>query len=200
MAHIATRLSDHVEIGAVRRDTDGGVEVVQLDGGGSVRNDRWGEGLLAFDVSYPASTRDDAVFLELRAAYRATGRGTDTFNFRDWSDYQATDEEFGIGDGATTAFQLFKSYTFGSATHSRRIQLPVSPIALKNDGVTIVSGYSVNYTTGIVTFTVAPLLADVLTWTGEFDVAVRFAGPLESTGIATHLEHHEVITLMEEPL
>ena len=196
MAHIATRLTEHVEIGATRRDVDD-IEVVRTDGGAEVRNTRWSQSLLAFDVSFPASTRDDAVFLEVRNAYRATRAGLHSFKFRDWSEYQATNAEFATGDGTTTVFELVKRYTFGTETHERRIYNPVSAITLKADGVTIVGGYSVNYTTGIVTFTVAPANGVILTWTGEFDVPVRFDGALESTGIATHLEHHETITLQE---
>ncbi len=196
MAHIATRLSDHVELGATRRDNDD-LEVVRTDGGNEVRNTRWSQPLLSFDISFPPSTRDDAVFLEVRRAYRATRAGLHSFDFQDWSDYTATDAEFGIGDGVTTVFPLYINYTFGTETFSRRIYRPVSAIALKVDGVSFPAGYSVNYTTGIVTFTVAPALDDILSWSGDFNIPVRFDGPLESTGIATHLEHHETITLQE---
>jgi uncharacterized protein (TIGR02217 family) len=196
MAHIATRLSDHVEIGAVRVDSDD-IEIVTTDGGNEVRNARVSQSLLRFEISFPTSERDDAVFLEVRNAYRATRGGLHSFKFKDWSDYQATDEQFGTGDGSTTVFSLVKTYAFGSAEHERRIYNPVSPVALKGNGVTIGAGYSVNYATGVVTFTVAPLAAVVLTWTGEFDVPVRFDGPLQSTGLAAHLEHHESITFQE---
>ena len=200
MTHIATRLSDHVEIGAKRRDLDDGLETIPFSGGGTFRNDEWDQPLLAFDIAYPASERDDPVFLEVRACYRATRRGLHTFNFKDWSDYTATDESFGTGDGSTTVFPLYKNYTFGAQTFQRRIYLPVSPIALKKDGVTTGSGYSVDYTTGTVTYSVAPADGVDLTWTGEFDIPVRFGGPLESTGLAIHLEHHETVTLLEERL
>lgn len=196
MAHIATRLTENVEIGATRREEDD-VEIVRTDGGNEVRNARWSQPLLAFDVSFPMSARDDAVFLEVRNAYRATRAGLHSFKFRDWSDYQATLAEFGTGDGTTTVFNLYKPYEFGSETFLRRIYNPMSPIALQGDGVTIGAGYSVDYTTGVVTFNVAPLLDVVLSWTGEFDIPVRFDGPLQSTGIATHLEHHETLTLQE---
>lgn len=196
MAHIATRLSQNVEINAVRRQR-WDVEVVTSDGGSEVRNSRWSQPLLEFDVSYPTALRDDAVFQSVLQAYLATGGGLDSFAFTDWTDYQATNEEFGIGDGATLTFSLFKSYDFGSASFSRRIYLPVSAITVKKDGVTQVSGYTVSYTAGTVTFSVAPANAVVLTWTGDFDVPVRFDGAMETTGLATHLEHIETIMLRE---
>lgn len=196
MSHIATRLSDHVEIGAVRIEEQD-VEIVQTDGGNEVRNTRWSQPLLRFELSFPMSRRDDEVFLEIRNAYRACRGALHSFKFRDWSDYQATDEQFGTGDGTTTVFNLFKNYEFGSQTQSRRIYQPVSAIVLKGDGVVIAAGYSVNYTTGVVTFTVAPLDEVVLTWSGEFDIPVRFDTPLQSTGVDSHIEHHESIVLQE---
>lgn len=196
MAHLATRLTEHVELGAVRRDVDD-LEVVRTDGGSEVRNTRWSQSLLAFDVSFPTATRDDPVFLEVRNAYRATRAGLHSFKFRDWTEYQAVDEVFGECDGATTVFPLVKRYTFGAETHERRIFNPVSPVSFKVNGAAFPAGYSVDYTTGIVTFTAPPAADAVLTWSGEFDVPVRFDGELTSTGVATHLEHHETITLLE---
>lgn len=196
MAHIATRLSQNVELDAGRRHL-WDVEVVRSDGGSEVRNSRWSQPLLEFTVSYPPAARDNAVFRSVQNAYLATGGGNDSFAFRDWCDYQATDEEFGIGDGATLAFNLFKNYAFGSASFSRRIYLPVSAITIKKDGVTQSSGYTVSYTAGTVTFAVAPAAAAVLTWSGDFDVPVRFDGAMETTGITTTLEQTEQMTLKE---
>jgi uncharacterized protein (TIGR02217 family) len=196
MSHITTRLSDHVEIGATRIEEQD-VEIVQTDGGNEVRNTRWSQPLLRFELSFPMSRRDDEVFIEVRNAYRACRGALHSFKFRDWSDYEVTNELFGTGDGAATVFPLYKNYEFGSETQSRRIYQPVSPIALKGDGVTIGSGYSVNYTTGVVTFDVAPLDEIVLTWTGEFDIPVRFDTPLQSVGVDSHIEHHQSIVLQE---
>jgi uncharacterized protein (TIGR02217 family) len=201
MAHIATRMTLNVENGATRIEEQD-VEIVRSDGGNEVRNTRWSQPLLRFEISFPTSLRDDAVFLEVRNAYRACRGALHSFKFRDWSDYQATDEPFGTGDGSTTVFNLYKTYEFGAQAQSRRIYNPVSPITIKKNGVTMGAGYSVNYTTGVVTFSVAPAgptpgPADELTWTGEFDVPVRFDSPLQSTGLATHLEHHEGVVLQE---
>lgn len=197
--HIDTRLSEHVELGATRREIDD-VEVVTTDGGNETRNARWSQPLLEFDISFPPSVRDDAVFLEVRAAYRACRGRLHSFKFRDWSDYEATDELFATGDGTTTIFPLIKAYAFGTETFERRIYQPVSAIALKKNGVAMLSGYAVDYDTGEVTFTIAPVggeTPDEISWTGEFDVPVRFDTDLASTGIAPHLEHHETVTLKE---
>lgn len=68
----------------------------------------------------------------------------------------ALDCLIGTGDGVTTAFQLKKVYTSGSYTHSRNILLPDSgTLLISVDGTTKTetTHYTVDYATGIVTFT-----------------------------------------------
>ncbi len=196
MTHISTRLPQEVENGAVRRDVED-VEIVRTDSGAEVRNVRASQSLLEYDCSYPASERDAANYLAVRAAYKAARGPLHSFDFWDWADYQATAEPIGTGDGSTTVFNLVKTYTFGSQAHIRRIYRPVAGITILKDGVIQLSGYSVNYDTGVVTFAPAPAAAAVITWTGEFNVPVRFDGPLTSTGLMIHLEHIDTIHLVE---
>lgn len=199
MTHITTRLSKAVELGATRRDVDE-VEVVRTDGGRESRNSRWSQSLLEFDVGYPISRRDHARLTEVLHCFKATRGGLHSFDFRDWLDFQALDEEFATGDGATTVFGLTKTYSFGTASHVRRVQRPVSPITLKKNGVATAIGFTVDYELGTVTFAAAPLgggTPDVWSWSGEFDVPVRFNGPLESSAPTIQLEKTGSIPLIE---
>lgn len=196
MAHINARLPQEVEIGATRRDVED-VEIVTTDGGYETRNTRASQSLLQFDVAYPASLRDGAVFQAVRAAYKAARGQTHSFDFTDYSEDAAVDELLGLGDGATLEFPLYLNYDFGSESYQRRIYRPVSSIVVKKDGVVAVSGYSVDYATGVLTFSVAPALDVEVTWSGEFNIPVRFDSPLTSTGIAQHLEHIDTFTLQE---
>lgn len=195
MSHISTRLPEEVEIGAVRRDPED-VEIVRTDNGGEVRNVRASQSLLEFDITYPHSEQD-ANFLAVRAAYKAARGQLHSFDFQDHSEFEAEDEVIGTGDGATTAFDLIKSYTFGSETHERRIYRPVSAITVKKDGVTQVAGYSVNYSTGVVTFSAAPANGVVISWSGEFNVPLRFDTPFQVSMPAGHLVHVDTMTLVE---
>ena len=114
------------------------------------------------------------------------------FLCRDWTDFfvgyasafvgaTITPETFGTGDGVTTAFQLKKLYTYGSETVSRNITRPrldaTLPVKIYKYIAAVwvlqVSGYTVDYTTGIVTFSVAPSAAIPLGWAGLFDVPMR---------------------------
>lgn len=194
--HINTRLTKRVEVGANRIDEED-IETVTTDGGNEVRNARTSGSLLRFEVGFPISKRDNATYLEVRSAFKVCRGSLHSFKFRDWDDYQATDQQFGEGDGTTTVFSLYKNYAFGSESYSRRIYQPVTPIALKKDGVAVVSGYSVSYTTGVVTFSVAPADGAVLTWTGEFDVPVRFDSSLQSAAVAIQLGHYEGLVFKE---
>jgi uncharacterized protein (TIGR02217 family) len=195
MSFIDARLPTQVEIGAMRRDVEE-VEVVTTDGGWEQRNLRRSQSLLEFDISYPHAQRDDEVYLAVKAMYKASRGGGLGFRFKDWSDYQASAAVFGTGDGTTTAFQLGIPYTAGSTTHTRRITRPITPVSIFIDGV-VTATATVNYSTGAVTFSPAPADDAVLSWTGEFDIPVRFDGPLSIAGPATHLLHLESITLLE---
>ncbi len=66
----------------------------------------------------------------------------------------------------------------GSVLYVRDITLLATAPVIKVAGVTktVVTDY--NIANGIVTFTSAPASMAALTWTGEFDVPVRFDGPL----------------------
>lgn len=146
------------------------------------------------DISYGLlnSTNTTGDFRAIVAIYRAHFGSLLPFRFKDWSDYQATDANFGTGDASTVAFQLHKIYdpalillgSAGTVTYVRNITLlavAVAPV-IKVAGVTktVVTDYNIS-SSGIVTFTSAPANGAALTWTGEFDVPVRFDGPLQVT-------------------
>lgn len=202
MTHVSSRLPTSVELGAVWR-AKMQLEIVQNDGGFEDVNRRWEDFLREFEVGYPVSRRDSSLLAQVTDAFLATGGGEYSFDFRDWRDHQVTDEPFAIGDGATTIFPLIKSHAFGTVTHVRRIFRPVSPITLKKNGVETSSGFTVDYNLGIVTFTAAPVgggTPDSWSWSGEFNVPVRFDKVLSSEAATIHNEHLEKFTLVEKRL
>ncbi len=140
------------------------------------------------DISYGLlnSTNSTGDFRAIVAIYRAHFGSLLPFRFKDWSDYSVIDENFGTGDGVKTQFQLTKTYDpslillamAGSVLYVRDITLLATTPVIKVDGVTktVVTDYTI--TNGLVTFTSPPANTKVCTWTGEFDVPVRFDGPL----------------------
>lgn len=193
MAFINVRLPVEVEIGATRTDSED-VEIVTTDGGKDFRNVAADQSILTFDLAYPTSKRNAANYLAVRAMFKAARQAIHTFRFRDFTEYQLVDEP--ATQLTTTTFQVAKSYTAGAETHVRRITRPVSPLALKVSGVAVVSGYSIDYTTGIITFVSPP--AEPPTVTGEFDIPVRFDGPLTIIGSTPELDHIEGVALKED--
>lgn len=109
----------------------------------------------------------------LRGFFLARGGSFDSFLFAAPGDTSVTDQQFGIGDGTTTAFQLVR--TLGAAGHT--FTEPVNNLngaaTIKKAGVTQGSGYSIN-STGLVTFTTAPTSGQSLTWSGAYYWRVRF--------------------------
>lgn len=196
MTFLNQRLPSKVELGAVRRDAED-IEIVTTDGGWETRNARHSQSLLEFEISFPTAKVGDETRAAVIALYKAARGKLRTFRFRDYSDYQLTDELIGLGDGVTTAFQIKKSWTVDGVTESRRITRPVSPFVVKLGGVVQSAGYAIDYSTGILTFTGAPSVAEAVRVTGQFDLPVRFDTPLTSTMVTGSLEHIDTLTLRE---
>lgn len=172
-----TRLPVSVSLGAV-----GGPRwpstFVTLKSGVEKRNTPWAEPIHEYNIGYAIQDIDTAFdiidFFESRSG---TLYG---FRFKDWSDYKScapqetptdTDVTIGVGDGSTTTFQLVKTY----GTHERKITKPVSgTVVISLDDVSTGSGWSVDTTTGIVTFDTAPTSSVVVKAGFEFDVPVKF--------------------------
>lgn len=112
------------------------------------------------------------------------------FPFRDMMDFASrrlvkanlepslaiTDQVLGIGDGATTDFQLIKTYTRGARSYARDILLPRvdTVIVGLNAAEQPPSGWSVTREGGVLSFD-APPAADAIVTAGYlFDVPVRF--------------------------
>ena len=93
----------------------------------------------------------------------------DTFLFLDTWDRQVTAQAFGIGDGATTQFQLVRAFGGYVEPVLGIIEAPQIYVG----GVLQTSGVSTS-AEGLVTFTAAPAAAAALTWTGGFYWRCRF--------------------------
>src|SRR4029453_17117387 len=87
---------------------------------------------------------------------------------------KGTGQLLGTGDGTQTEFQLLKHYPSGSVIEVRTISKPVAgTVKVYLDGVEQLSGWSVDTTTGLVTFSTAPAAGVEVTADFEFDVPVR---------------------------
>lgn len=140
------------------------------------RNVAWSRARGKWNVAY--GIRDKSAMDTVRALFYSVNGRAIGFRFKDWSDYELTNENIGTGDGTTRVFTIKKTYTSGALSYERRIFKPVSALTVKVNGVTktVSTHYDIDYTTGILTFTLgnAPTNGHAVTVTGEFDVPVRF--------------------------
>jgi uncharacterized protein (TIGR02217 family) len=157
-------------------------EIVALGSGYEERNAVWANSSRRYDVGYGVRSLDDmhavVEFFEARLG-RLYG-----FRFKDFSDFKSCppnstalpgDQLLGLGNATATAFPLVKTYSSGSASWLRAIAKPVAgSVRVALGGAEQTSGWSVDTTTGIVTFDDAPGHDVAITAGYEFDVPARF--------------------------
>lgn len=85
MGHLATRLTENIEIGAVRVENQDGLEVVRMDNLRTVRNSRVEEEPRRWEIALPIvdiESGDTADYDALRQLWRNSARGLHTFDFK----------------------------------------------------------------------------------------------------------------------
>jgi uncharacterized protein (TIGR02217 family) len=181
MAFHEVRFPDNISRRA-RGGPERRTQIVELASGDEERNASWANSRRRYDVAYGIRRADDLAAVV--AFFEARNGRLHGFRFKDWGDHKsclpsqassATDQAIGSGDGALTVFQLVKRYASGGQSWTRTITKPVAgTVRIALDGVEQASGWSVDTTTGIVTFDTAPATGVAVTMGFEFDVPVRF--------------------------
>ena len=181
MAFHEVRFPDNISRGA-RGGPERRTQIVELASGDEERNASWANSRRRYDVAYGIRRADDlAAVVDFFEARNGRLHG---FRFKDWGDHKSclpsgtpapTDQMIGTGDGATTTFQLVKRYASGSQTWMRTIAKPVAgSVTIALNGAPQASGWSVDTSTGVITFTTAPASGVAISAGFEFDVPVRF--------------------------
>lgn len=111
-----------------------------------------------------------------------------SFRFKDFRNYQTTITTGILGTGvgsASTSYQMFKRFIIGANSYDHKIVKPTvtpAPQIFKDSVLqTLTTHYTVDTTTGIVTFVSAPN-GNVIRWVGDFDFPVRFDTDLAEIG------------------
>lgn len=159
--------------------------VVATVSGKESRNSQWAYPLHAWDVSQGINTQ--AAFESLRAFFMTARGRQHGFRFKDWTDYSASHTQGVVVGLTSTTLQLYKRYTSGGQSQDRKIVKPVTgTLEIKVSGS--VTAHTVDTTTGIVTIGSAPAAANV-TWSGEFDVPMRFdSDALQASVVGRNLQ------------
>lgn len=175
-------------------------EIVELNGGQEQRNLIWSDARHRYQISEFQTDTDIDTIIKFFHAMQGQYHG---FRLKDWADYRTgsnystptSEDELLVGDadGVNKVFQLVKNYTAGSNTYIRYLTKPVSgTVLISVDTVTKTetTDYTVDYTTGIVTFVTAPAAAAVVKGGCEFDVPVRF----DTDALDLHHASYQAVT------
>lgn len=181
MAFHEVRFPDNISRGA-RGGPERRTQIVELASGDEERNASWANSRRRYDVAYGIRRADDLAAVV--AFFEARNGRLHGFRYKDWADYKsalssqaitATDQQIGTGTGSLQTFQLAKRYTSGAQTWVRTIAKPVAgTVRVALGMVEQMSGWTVDTTTGVVTFTAAPAGGVIVRAGFEFDVPVRF--------------------------
>ena len=185
-----TRFSPAISFGS-----SGGVErrteIVELVNGFEERNSPWAHSRRRFDAGLGVRTLDDLA--DVLAFFEARHGQLFGFRWKDWLDHKScapsqvpspTDQTM-TGSGAE--WQLVKSYQDGGAGYGRQITKPVAgTVRVAIDAVEQTEGsdYTIDHTTGTVTFATAPAGGSIVTAGFEFDIPVRFGTDMIEVNLA----------------
>lgn len=170
-------------------------EIVTLANGFEERNTPWAQSRRRFDAGVGLRSLDD---MEALVAFFEARRGQlNGFRWKDWTDYRSCpasrevafdDQEIALGDGETVSFGLVKVYRSGDQSYARPIAKPVAgSVRVGIAGDPLVEGlhFTVDVTTGMVSFVEPPDVGAPVTAGYEFDVPVRFDTDRIQTSVAS---------------
>jgi uncharacterized protein (TIGR02217 family) len=186
--------------------------IIENDSGHEERIARWENARRIFNAKWGIKSYDD--LYDVYKFFIAMQGALSGFRFKDWIDftsaangrdaYAEDDVTIAQGDGTETDFQLIKKYAYGNVTRTRNIQKPVDgEIAVAVNGVsqTLGSDYTMDHTTGIITFDAGSIPANGhdITAGYEFDVPVRFGEGIDR-GMRISLDHFDSGNIPDIPL
>ncbi|KRD71453.1 DUF2460 domain-containing protein [Lysobacter sp. Root96] len=166
--------------------------VVPLDNGREQRNRQWLYPKHRYSAQFLNFSRtNQQLVLDI---FHAMAGQLHCCRFKDYNDFEAVDEPLAPSIGTVDPVQLIKTYAFGTEASTRLIQAPLAGAVIKRNGIAV-SG-TLDLTTGLFTPD-APWVSGTFTWSGEFDVWVRFASDYNAFQIGNLDAHTADIELIE---
>lgn len=201
------RFPTDVALGA-RGGPERRTDVVTLRSGAEERNAIWADSRRKYQAGYGVKSfaQLEAVlaFFEAQRGRLYGFRWKDRFDYRSCASPHAPgplDQQIGIGDGTTAVWQLSKTYSAGGTPYVRPIRKPVAgavTLAVNGTAVVIGTGFTVETTTGLVTFLAGhiPPSGAIITAGFQFDVPVRF----DTDYLEVDLSHFEAGEIPNIPI
>lgn len=169
----SVRLPEDVERG-VRGGPLFSTSVLRSDGGGTSTNQNWTYPLYQGRIGYGLQSKSSLIAVQnFFWARRGRLRG---FLFRDWSDYELTNQQIGVGDGVTLNWPIVRTYSDTVLPFTRPITRPIEAgLNVYIDGVLLSLASWSLLAGGIVRIPVAVGVGDIITVSdGFFDIPVMF--------------------------
>lgn len=194
-------------------ETEGGPEystdVIELYSGYEVRNERWLMPKYRFNAATGIKTLAD--LYSLLEFFHAVGGKAHGFRFKCHSDYKSCapgssptmSDQVVIADATAgqASVQLTKTYTKGALARSINIRKPVSgTLVLAKNSLPFTVGWSVSTSTGVITFSPALSVHDVITGGYEFDLPVRFDTDRLSVKLSEYLSGEAEVPIVGYPV
>lgn len=196
MAFIEFEFSRYLALGAV----GGPMYSTSINSGFSgfeQRNQNWAQSRGLWTVDF--ANKLPADYQALRALFHAVKGQANGFRLYDPTDFDGQSQFIGTGDGVTATFQLQKTYVFPLSSYQvvRPIQKPITTFVTNFNGVAMTDTvtvydngtpqthslgyhssvgkqYTLDETTGVVTFVTPPVAGHVITADYQFHWPVRF--------------------------
>lgn len=179
-------------------------QIVTSASGHEERNQQWANSRRSWDVS--TGIRDIAEAEQVAAFFEDVRGRLSGFRFCDpldlkscavLSSHTELDQTIGTGDGSQTQFQIVKKYGTTNPYYRKIVKPKTGTVLIGVDGSVVnPADYTVDNTTGIVTFDVAPAVGLVVTAGYKFEVPVRF----DTDKLDLVWENHELISVPSIPI
>ena len=171
-----------------------------LNSGHEQRNMNWAQARREYSADISPSRGSE--WEELLSFFHARRGRAYGFRLKDFSDYKLVAGNIGIGDGLETEFQISKIYQDEQALAPAYVRslskIVAGTTTVFVDDVAQFGNWSVDETTGLITFTLAPDSDAVISVSCEFDVPVRFDSDLMETAIpGPDIHHWQSVKLVE---
>ena len=144
-------------------------QIVDLANGRERRNAQWSRVRHKYSLPFQ-NIRPDA-YMGIKQMHLTCRGRLHAFRFRDALDHMAIAEPFAVADGTRVTYQLLKQSVIDGVQYAREV-FAVVDAQVFIDGVETAAAGDVRR--GLVTFAVPPAAGAILTWSGTFDVWVRF--------------------------
>ncbi|RLJ20807.1 TIGR02217 family protein [bacterium endosymbiont of Escarpia laminata] len=170
-------VEDRLDLG-ILYGTDGGpvfrTTIIPAASGREDRNINWSEEGGAWELGDRQMLRSTLRYI-IGFFRKRRGRAVG-FRWKNWADYILDTQTIATADGILTDFQITKTESDGLGTdYVRRIRKPVAGTVNVYFGTTQqMSGWTVDTTTGIITFTTPPPDLTDIRCSCEYDLPVRF--------------------------